>query len=125
MRREMPTVLVADDSPVARLTLARRLRAEGYEVVEHGTAAAARGADVEDMACALLDLDLGDGDGADVALALHEKRANLPVAFFSASVSQDVLARARAVGPVFTKPDQLDAAVAWVRAQTNAAPSVR
>jgi CheY-like chemotaxis protein len=119
MRKEMPTVLVADDSPVARLTVARRLRAEGYEVVEHGTAAAARSANIEGVACALLDLDLGDGDGADVALALHGKRAELPVAFFSASVAQDVLLRARAVGPVFTKPDQLDAAIAWVRANVG------
>ncbi len=119
MRKEMPTVLVADDSPVARLTVARRLRAEGFEVIEHGSAAAASGADVTRVACALLDLDLGDGDGADVALALHEKRPELPIAFFSASVALDVLARARAVGPVFTKPDQLDAAVAWVRASSG------
>jgi CheY-like chemotaxis protein len=115
----MPTVLVADDSPVALLAIARRLRGEGFDVVEHTTALSASEADVTDLVCALLDVDLGDGDGSDVALALQEKRADLPVAFFSASVAPDVLLRARAVGPVFAKPDGLEAAIEWVRAQAG------
>jgi CheY-like chemotaxis protein len=114
----MPTVLVADDSPVARLTVARRLRAEGFDVLEHTSAAEAAAADPAKVACALLDLDLGDGDGTAVALALQAKRADLPVAFFSASVAEDVLRRARTVGPLFAKPHQLDAAVRWVRANS-------
>jgi DNA-binding NarL/FixJ family response regulator len=64
---------------------------------------------------ALLDLDLGDGDGDDVARALHARRPDLPVAFFSASTSAELVDRARAIGPVFAKPGELDAAVAWVR----------
>jgi CheY-like chemotaxis protein len=110
-----PAVLVADDSAVARLTLARRLRAEGFDVVEHPSAASARGASPAGLVCALLDLDLGDGDGDDVAHALHAQRPDLPVAFFSASTSAELVDRARAIGPVFAKPGELDAAVAWVR----------
>jgi CheY-like chemotaxis protein len=111
----LPAVLVADDSAVARLTLARRLRAEGFEVVEHESAASARGAIPTGLACALLDLDLGDGDGDEVARALQAKRPDLPIAFFSASTSAELVERARAIGPVFAKPGELDAAVAWAR----------
>jgi CheY-like chemotaxis protein len=122
MRKPMPTVLVADDSPVSLLTVTRRLRAEGYVVHEHPSAASARSETGAGLACALLDLDLGDGEGTDVALALHANVPELPVAFFSASVADDVLTRARAIGPVFTKPDQLDAAILWVRAHAESAP---
>jgi CheY-like chemotaxis protein len=108
-------VLVADDSAVARLTLVRRLRSPGLHVVEADSAAAARAADPAALACALLDLDLGDGDGVQVALALRAARPNLPVAFFSAEAEGSLLAlRAADIGPVFRKPDALDAAITWV-----------
>ncbi len=114
------TVLVADDSPVARHAVTRRLRAEGYEVVEIGSAAAApRPGQRVDVACALLDLDLGDGDGRDVARALRAARPDLPIAFFSASSAEDVVTDARRLGPVFTKPSQLDAAIDWVLGATR------
>jgi CheY-like chemotaxis protein len=109
-----PAVLVADDSAVARLALARRLRAEGFEVIEHPSAASARRSSPIGLACALLDLDLGDGDGDDVARTLLARRSDLPVAFFSASTSPELVERARAIGPVFAKPGELDAAVEWV-----------
>jgi CheY-like chemotaxis protein len=112
--RPPPLVLVVDDSPVARLAVARRLRAEGFEVLEQASAETPDGATIARLACALLDLDLGDSDGAQLAGSLRRSHAELPVAFFSASVSGEVLARARALGPVFTKPGELDAAIAWV-----------
>ena len=112
--RPTPLVLVVDDSPVARLAIARRLRAEGFDVLEQASAVTPDGATLARLACALLDLDLGDSDGAHLAGSLREGHARLPIAFFSASVSSELLARARAVGPVFAKPGELDAAIAWV-----------
>ena len=114
-----PVVLVADDSAVARFAVARRLRAEGFEVLEQATAAPPQPSALANVACALLDLDLGEGDGSDLARALLAVRAGLPIAFFSASASEEILARARALGPVFAKPAQLDAAVAWVHASAR------
>jgi two-component system response regulator RegA len=111
----MARVLVADDSAVVRLSLSRRLRAEGLDVVERDSAAAAGGVDPDGLACALLDLDLGDGSGADVAARLRRARASLPIAFFSSETSGDALARAAAFGPVFAKPADIDAAVDWAR----------
>ncbi len=64
---------------------------------------------------ALLDLDLGDGDGADVAARLRATNGALPIAFFTSERGTEAVARAAAIGPVFAKPDDLDAAVDWIR----------
>jgi CheY-like chemotaxis protein len=108
-------VLVVDDSPVARLAVARRLRSEGFEVIEQASAATPKAAVIARAACALLDLDLGDSDGRDLARSLVAQRAELPIAFFSSSASHELLDSARKLGPVFAKPGELEGAVAWVR----------
>ena len=65
-------VLIADDSAVARVSVARRVRAEGIEVEEQDSAKSACSVDAADLACALLDLELGDGFGTEVAERLRE-----------------------------------------------------
>ena len=110
-----PRVLIADDSAVARHAVAKRVRASGVEVVEEESAEGAKRADTSQIACALLDLELGDGDGTEVAIALRARHDTLPIAFFSATSSEDLLARAIELGPVFTKPTELAVAVEWVR----------
>jgi CheY-like chemotaxis protein len=69
---------------------------------------------LRDFACALLDLDLGDGDGVDVAEVLRIHQPDLPVAFFSGGASAAVIERALALGPIFRKPDDLTDALEWV-----------
>ena len=113
-------VLLADDSPLARDILSRRVEATGLVALACESAAVARGEDATDLACALLDIDLGDGDGTEVAETLRATRPDLPVAFFS-SAAPEASARARTLGPVFAKPDDLEAAVAWVH--NNRPPS--
>jgi DNA-binding response OmpR family regulator len=112
-------VLIVDDSLLARTLLARRVESEGFEVALSPSVAASSAFDAAELWCALLDLDLGDGDGTEVAAALRARRPELPIAFFSASVAREVVARAHLLGPVFTKPDDLDLAVAWVRANAK------
>jgi CheY-like chemotaxis protein len=114
-----PVVLLVDDSAVARLAVARRLRAEGFEVIEQASAALPEADPLARIACALLDLDLGGSDGCVLARALLASRAELPIAFFSGSASPELLTRARALGPVFAKPGELDAAVIWIRGSTQ------
>lgn len=113
--RAMPSkrVLVADDSAVARVALARRVRAAGLEVVELDSCANAGTVDPSTLACALLDFDLGDGFGVDIAARLRASKASLPIAFFT-STTGDEIALASAFGPVFAKPDDLDAAIDWI-----------
>ena len=91
------------------------MRAAGLDVVEHDSAASASSVDPSTIACALLDLDLGDGYGTDVAASLRKNKKSLPIAFFTSTRSGDAVERAATFGPVFAKPDDLDAAVAWVQ----------
>lgn len=114
MLARMPRVLIADDSAVARITVARRVRATGHEVVEHDSVASASTVDASTLSCALLDFDLGDGYGVAVAERLRAKDGSLPIAFFTSETSSEVALRTAAFGPVFTKPDQLDAALDWI-----------
>jgi CheY-like chemotaxis protein len=108
-------VLIADDSAVARVSVARRVRADGIEVEERDSAATAAAVDTADLACALLDLELGDGLGTDVAKRLRSVQGGLPIAFFTSNSAPETLALAATFGPVFAKPDELDDAVDWVR----------
>ncbi|MBN9164933.1 MAG: hypothetical protein BGO98_10160 [Myxococcales bacterium 68-20] len=107
-------VLIADDSAVARVTLARRVRAAGFEVVEHDSCASASTVDPNTITCALLDFDLGDGYGVDIAARLRSTQDALPIAFFTSTSKGEVTAQTSAFGPVFTKPDELDAALDWI-----------
>jgi DNA-binding response OmpR family regulator len=115
----MPFVLLVDDSAVARHAVARRLTAEGFQVHEAASAAEARAIPLAGIACAIIDVELLDGDGPSLAAELLATRASLPLAFFTAGASADLVARSQAHGPVFTKP-ALDPLVAWARAATAA-----
>ena len=67
--------------------------------------------------CALLALERPDGKGdtIDEAELLRMYQPTLPVAFLHDEVGErSPCMRARAVGPVFRKPHQLEAATAWV-----------
>ena len=113
----MPSVLLVDDSPVALRALASRLALEGFEVREAGSLQSARSLDAPALArvgCAVIDLELADGDGTDLAQALVSRRPMLPVAFFTTGATPSLVESARARGPVFLKPD-LAPVVAWVK----------
>jgi DNA-binding response OmpR family regulator len=108
-------VLIADDSALVRDILTRRAVHLGFEVVPCDSVLATRTVDAAGLASALLDLDLGDGRGTDVAAQLRAARPGLPIAFFSSGTAEQTAA-ARAFGPVFLKPDELDDAIAWLAA---------
>jgi len=118
----MPTVLLVDDSPLARHTVARRLEAEGFDVRAEGTVAAARTIDLGTIGCAAIDVDLPDGSGIDLAAELRAGHPTLAVAFFTAST--EALDLASAHGPVFRKPD-VEALVAWVRGVAGQPPPTK
>jgi DNA-binding NarL/FixJ family response regulator len=111
----MARILIADDSAVVRMTVRRRLRAEASsgrsppELVECASFAETTRVDAASIDCALLDYDLGDGRGIDLA----PRFAGVPVAFFTSEDDPALVTVLRAVGPVFGKPDDLGSAVAW------------
>ncbi len=121
----MPTVLLVDDSLVALHALAGRLGAAGFDVRREATAAGARTAAAEALCCAVLDVELADGDGVELATELLERCASLPIAFFTAGAASTLLARARELGPVFGKADAgaLDAVMAWVERTAQPPPT--
>jgi CheY-like chemotaxis protein len=112
----MRSVLVVDDSPVALWAVSRRLTVEGFTVREAASIAEARAVDPAAIDCAIVDVDLGadgsEGDGPGLAGALRAAHPELPVAFFTAETSPEIVERTRAHGPVFRKPD-LEPVVAW------------
>jgi two-component system response regulator RegA len=111
--------LLADDSAVARARVRDAMARHGVDVVEAASLAGARTVDARRLGGALLDLDLGDGSGVDLAAALRAARPDLPVAFFSSGADPKTTAAARALGPIFDKPAELDEAVAWALTATK------
>ena len=67
-----PTVLVVDDEQLIRWSLAERLSAAGYRVVEADTAAAALERHAEGVDLVLLDYRLPDGAGLEVLRKIKE-----------------------------------------------------
>ena len=112
-------MIVVDDSALNRRAIRRHLLALGVEVREADTLATGRSLDVTGAVCAILDLDLGDGSGVDLVRVFRQKVRDFPIAFFSASASSELVAQARQLGPVFTKPHDLDSAIAWVLSLTR------
>jgi two-component system response regulator PilR (NtrC family) len=109
-------VLFVDDSAVARVALNRRLVALGLDVVMFGSAAEASAAHGATFSAALLDIELGDGYGPELAARLREEAPGLPIAFLTAGGPAEVLAAAARLGPVFSKTSEVDDAVRWIAA---------
>jgi CheY-like chemotaxis protein len=118
----MPSVLLVDDSSVARRAVARRLAAEGFEVHEAGSMAEALAVSLDGIGCAILDVELQDGDGPMLAAQLRAARPSLPLAFFTAGATGELIARSQVHGPVFAKP-AIDPVVAWARGACQPPPT--
>src|SRR6185295_11967021 len=106
-------VLVADDSAVVRVALARRFKNAGLEVVEAGCVKEAKAVDPSTIDVAVLDFDLGDGYGDEIAAHLRASAPSFPLCFFTSSTN-DAHEKAGPYGRIFSKPEQSDAVVAWV-----------
>ncbi|MBP1183071.1 response regulator transcription factor [Methylobacterium sp. PvR107] len=101
----MPTsVLIVDDSKLARLVVAKLLRQlrPDWEVVEAANADLAmsvmgdRPVDV-----ALLDFNMPGKDGLELAADLRAAKPNMPIAVVSANIQDEIIARARSVDATF------------------------
>lgn len=116
----MARVFVADDSALVRAAVVRRVRETGRDVVEADSVRTAATVTAADLDCALLDLDLGDGWGTDVAERLRASAPSLPIAFFTSEQGGERVERAKTYGPVFSKPEDIDGAIAWIAAINRA-----
>ena len=107
-------VLFVDDSAVVRFAVKRRLVDSGVEVVTLASAAEAAAIRGGDFAAALLDIELGDGFGPDLAARLREGAPSLPIAFLTAGGPESILDAAARLGPVFSKATEVEDAVRWI-----------
>ena len=107
-------ILFVDDSAVARVALKYRLLARGLEVVVLASLAEAAEVRGTSFAAALLDIELGDGFGPDLAARLRNDAPDLPIAFLTAGATAEILAAAAGLGPVFSKTSEIDDAVRWI-----------
>jgi DNA-binding response OmpR family regulator len=95
-------LLIAEDDVTVARALSRTLARRGFSVAIARSCAAAR-ALVERFDFAVLDLDLPDGNGVDLARELLALGRAPNVVFFTGSNDPALLARARRVGPVIMK----------------------
>jgi len=108
------SVLVVDDSALARAVVTRALGARGLKVQAFAEAKEAEAVDPRGICAALLDLEIGEASGADVARLLRKAAPAMPIAFLTAGGPAALLDAARTLGPVFSKESELDQAATWI-----------
>lgn len=116
-------VLVVEDDPMIRRAITRALQGAGHEVVAvercGGARALGRAFDV-----AVLDLELPDGTGVDMAGELLGLGAAGGVVFFSGAADPSLLVRAAQFGEVVAKSGDLRSLLQAVSAAPRGASGV-
>lgn len=106
------TVLVVDDSKLARIVAARVLKQlkPGWETVEASNADDALDVvERQKVDVALLDFNMPGRDGLELAAELRTRHPTMPIAVISANIQDEVIARARSVDATFVaKPVTAD-----------------
>jgi PAS domain S-box-containing protein len=104
----MATILIVDDEPVILDVFRRFLEAEGRTLLLAGSAreAIARGEEPIEIDVALVDKNLGDGSGLDVARALKRAKPDVEVILVTGYASLDSAIQAMQIGAFdyVTKP---------------------
>jgi len=98
------TILIVDDSKLARMAVKRALDAlhPDWTRLEAANAdEALKALKQGDPDIALLDLNMPGRSGLDLAAELRESKPGMPVAVISANHQQEILNRARAIGATF------------------------
>jgi CheY-like chemotaxis protein len=108
-------VLVVDDSKLARMVMAsalRRLRPEWtlVETANANEALAAVSAGKIDIA--LVDFNMPDTDGLELAARIHKSHPGMPVAVVSANIQDEIIGRARELNAGFIPKPLTDDALA-------------
>ncbi len=113
------SILFVDDSPLAREIAERALGAQGLDVHALGSTSEAEAIDPSQLSAAILDLELGDGSGAELAERLRAIAPDLPIAFLTAAPSSLLVENAARFGPVFSKGNGVDDAMRWAVERVN------
>lgn len=98
------TVLVVDDSKLARIVVAKTIEAlqPGWSRLEAGGADEALAViEQHKVDVVIVDFNMPGRDGLDLAEELRERFPDMPIAVATANIQDEVIARARAAGAVF------------------------
>lgn len=117
------TVMVVDDEPLIRLALRERLSADGYRMLEAGTAAEALAlAETERLDAVLLDNQLPDGEGIELLAKIREFAPGAAVLMLTgySSVEQAVRALKAGAWHYAKKPVDLEELSSLVRKAVEA-----
>jgi len=98
------TVLIVDDSKLARIVAGKalaELRPDWHKVEASSAADALALVSDQQVDVALIDFNMVEKDGLQLAEELRTMRPELPIAIITANIQDEVIARARAVGAAF------------------------
>jgi CheY-like chemotaxis protein len=99
-----PTVLIVDDSKLARMVVAKalgRLRPDWTHVEAGNADEALARAQGQQVHVALIDFNMPGSDGLTLAAELRQHWPALPIAIISANVQDEIIARARSLDATF------------------------
>src|SRR5262252_9188679 len=104
------TILVVDDEQLIRWSLAQRLRADGYQVVEAATGREGLDRAREGVDLVLLDYKLPDTDGVTVLRRIKEHDPDILVILLTAFATVETAVEAMKIGAYHfaNKPFDLD-----------------
>ncbi|MEZ6197114.1 MAG: PAS domain-containing protein [Planctomycetota bacterium] len=117
-RAEAPVILVVDDEGLVRKTARRLLESGGHRVRAAAGAVEARSIVREwgeEIALALIDLDLGDGSGRELAAELAASRPGLPVVLTTGGFDEVPSDREGSAPPLLRKPYSSEQLLSLVR----------
>jgi CheY-like chemotaxis protein len=115
------SALIADDDPIALMMLEALLRSMSIKTHCADTVCGARAVIAGLVpSIAILDVQLPDGDGLDILLAMREANLETPVAFITASLEDFPFYKCGVVQPdkLFSKPLDDTAVRAWIEQMT-------
>jgi CheY-like chemotaxis protein len=111
-------VLVVDDSKLARIVAGKAISAlqPDWVRLEAGSAADALAIVAgQPVDVAILDFNMPDKDGIELASELRDTHPNMPIAVITANVQDEIISRVRALNATFVaKPVTKEALAAFV-----------
>ncbi|WP_294392402.1 response regulator [uncultured Sphingomonas sp.] len=97
-------VLIVDDSKLARIVAGKalaELQPDWQKVEAGGGAEALALLDAQPADLALLDFNMMEMDGLELAAELRARHPDMPIAIVTANIQDEIIARARDIGATF------------------------